>query len=384
MLGRPEPLLQTAAFTVEDSPGAAGGSRLSQPVIRCQAPAPGAPAPGAPVPVVPPPGSGVSSPEDPLTCGVVTNPAPTSQPLVGGGGQGFFQRCQGALGQVTNPCGGRRPFQSDHQFDTFISPVTHPFYFEDPRSLTEVRPIFMYERTPGSTPIFAGGNIEWLGLQARLALTERLSFVLSELGYIWVHPHAPTAAVPGGSGFSELHLGPQYTFIRNDCTGTLFAGGLQFEIPTGSASTAQDTGTLSVTPYFSFGQAFGETKVGRFHFLNTTGYSFAVDRERTDRFFSSFHLDFDVGNCHKFYPLIELNWIVYPVSGDARPVPFEGADLINFGSTEIAGKNELTLAFGARYKFCEAIQLGAAFEFPLLTNKELEQWRLTVDVIFRY
>ena len=40
-------------------------------------------------------------------------------------------------------------FKSDHVFDGFISPVTNPFLFEDPRSLTEVRPIFMYPAGAG-------------------------------------------------------------------------------------------------------------------------------------------------------------------------------------------------------------------------------------------
>ena len=36
-------------------------------------------------------------------------------------------------------------FKSDHCLDSFISPVSNPFLFEDPRSLTEVRPIFIYQ-----------------------------------------------------------------------------------------------------------------------------------------------------------------------------------------------------------------------------------------------
>ena len=37
---------------------------------------------------------------------------------------------------------GRNMFQSDPEFTYFASPVTNPFFFEDPRSLTEVRPIW--------------------------------------------------------------------------------------------------------------------------------------------------------------------------------------------------------------------------------------------------
>ena len=59
----------------------------------------------------------------------------------------------------------RKPFQSDHNFDHFISPVSDPFYFEDPRALTELRPIFMFQSIPHNNPVFHGGNIEFFGTQ---------------------------------------------------------------------------------------------------------------------------------------------------------------------------------------------------------------------------
>ena len=48
---------------------------------------------------------------------------------------------------------GRRRFlglflPSDHCFDRFISPISNPFFFEDPRSLTEVRGIFIDNSLP--------------------------------------------------------------------------------------------------------------------------------------------------------------------------------------------------------------------------------------------
>ena len=45
------------------------------------------------------------------------------------------------------------------------------------------------------------------------------------------------------------------------------------------------------------------------------------------------HLDFDVANLHRIYPLVELNWYHYNRSGKARDLNFEGADLVNFGSS---------------------------------------------------
>jgi hypothetical protein len=242
----------------------------------------------------------------------------------------------------------------------------------------------MYQHVPGSTPDVGGGNIQFLGVQARLAVTDRLSFIISELGGIWINPSNPGPVVERTNGFAEVHLGPQYTFIRNEQSGTLLAGGLMFEIPAGPDRVFQNTGNLSLTPYASFGQQFGASSFGRFHFLNTTGFEFACDNRRTDRFFSSFHLDYDIGNCHKYYPLIELNYAVFPRNGGERDLSVEGLDLANLGAKHVAGQNFLSLAVGGRIKIFDPMYVGAAIEFPLLNQKELMQWRLTFDVIFRY
>src|SRR5262249_25639815 len=159
--------------------------------------------------------------------------------------------------------------------------------------------------------------------------------------------------------FSEIHLGPKYTFLRNECTQTLGAVGLTFEIPAGPSKVFQDTGNLSLTPYVTLGQNFLKSSYGSFNALGTFGDSFPVDNRRTDFFFNSYHLDYDIANAHKFYPLVELNWFHYTRNGGARDIDFEGKDLFNFGAEHVAGHNDLSIAVGARYKFSEAFQLGA-------------------------
>jgi hypothetical protein len=275
-------------------------------------------------------------------------------------------------------------FQSDHKYkDKFISPVSNPFQFEDPRALTEVRPIFIWQQTPGSNPVFAGGDNFFGGLQARLAITERLSLVVNKLGWIWVEPQAAGDAFENHAGFAEVWLGPKFTFFRGECCA--WAAGLTFQIPTGEENVFQDTGSLSLDPYFSFACTFAQTSWGSLNFMNTTGYSFATDSERTDQFHSSFHLSWNVLNNNHFFPLIELNWAYYPFNGGARAFDFEGRDMFNFGSTSVAGLHELTLAAGARYKFNECFQLGIAAEFNVLNGgRQLDQFRLTADMIFRY
>jgi hypothetical protein len=293
-----------------------------------------------------------------------------------------------AIGELLHPSDGRETnwkawFQSDHCFDCMISPVTNPFLFEDPRALTELRPIFMIQHIPNSNPVFRGGNAEFFGTQARVAITERFSFTINKLGWTAINTGSGSSE-PGGVGFSELQLGPKFTFLRSVDDKLLGAAGIIFQIPDGRGSVYQDTGSLSIVPYASFGKNFFENRFGSLNFLNTTGYSFATDRERTDFFYSSFHLDWDVANLHRYYPLLEFNWFQYMRSGGVRPLNTEGRDLANIGSTGMSGKGNFHGAIGMRYKFSESAQVGAAWEFPLSGRRDLLDYRFTIDFIWRY
>jgi hypothetical protein len=286
-------------------------------------------------------------------------------------------------GRIKNIFGERNGgwFRSDHMFDGFSSPVTNPFLFEDPRSLTEFRPIYIYQKIPGDQPDFRGGNVSFFGAQGRVAITDRWSVVFHKIGGIRVNPG--NGALGDNTGFAELWLGPKYTFYRGEETGAVAAAGLQFQLPIGSKSVFQDTGTLSLVPYLSYGQNFlRDFRLGSFNVLASTGYSFSTNRERSDYYYLSGHLDFDVGNFHRFYPLAELNWVLNTSNGRSLPIGSEGRDLINFGGQAKHGL--LTAAFGARGKITERAQLGGAFEFPLAGPKDLFRYRFTVDFILRY
>ena len=187
------------------------------------------------------------------------------------------------------------------------------------------------------------------------------------------------------AGFAELILGPKFTFLRSEATGTLGAAGVNFDIPAGSAKVLQDTGTLTLEPYLSMGQRFCQTSYGTFHVLGTFGYNLSVNDQRSDNLFTSLHLDFDYGDLHKIYPLIEFNWFYYTSNGHAQPINFEGRDLFNFGSAMISGHSEVTVAPGIRYKVNECFQMGFAAEFQLTNpSRSLMDYRLMVDLIFRY
>jgi hypothetical protein len=392
-LGRPQAFVQSMA--IQSTGAAASDQQIARTSFQSPEPltpivsttAQSAPPPG---PVLPAQASVPVSPVAPATpaeqynCGVVTQQSPGFWQSIWEGPKRIFNYIPGLGGEEFEGPGARHWFQSDHCFDNFISPVTNPFLFEDPRSLTEIRPIFIYNATPTRNPIFHGGDIEFFGTQARVAFTDRWSLVVNKFGEIWSEPHNGTPDFQPHAGFSEVWLGPKFTFLRNENTCTLGAVGLTFEIPGGEQKVMQDTGSLSLDPYLSMGQSFGKTQYGSFNALGTIGYRFSVDRKRSEDFFTSLHLDFDIANLHRFYPLVELNWFHYTRNGETENINFEGRDLFNFGSQHVAGHDEVSLALGGRVKATEWWWFGFAFEFPLTTRRDLMDYRVTVDMIFRY
>ncbi|MEQ1825795.1 MAG: hypothetical protein ABL921_07600 [Pirellula sp.] len=72
---------------------------------------------------------------------------------------------------------------SERCYDDFISPMTNPTYFEDPRQLSEVRFIFINHELP----VILGnpaGRIQLYAAQIRVRLTEKLSLIAVKDGYV--------------------------------------------------------------------------------------------------------------------------------------------------------------------------------------------------------
>lgn len=325
-----------------------------------------------------------ATPDERYNCGVVNQPP--------GARGGFFSKFKNPFSGLSSPGGSdgvsgvtsRSPFQSDHAFDQFASPVSDPFFFEDPRALTEVRPIFIYQQAPGSNYVYHAGDIVFLGTQARVAFTDWFSLVMNKFGGIWSENHNAFDGFAPHAGFAEVWLGPKFTFYRCEQTGTVAAAGLTFQIPAGPGRVFQDTGTLTLNPYLSFAQNFGRSSYGSFNFMHTSGLAIATDNKRTDYGYADFHLDYNVLNANKIYPLIELDWTHINQAGSARALGFEGRDLFNYGSTAVSGRDYLVVATGARYKFNECIQVGAAVSTPITAPRDIYGYRINGDLIFRY
>lgn len=301
-------------------------------------------------------------------------------------GRGPGERFGDRLGEMMN--GGRddrerRLFESDPAFCDFVSPLSNPFFFEDPRSVTELRPMFFYQPFPSGDPFFRDGHGWFFGGQGRLAVTPRISLVVHKVGFTSFKPGGGSI-YQGGSGLSEFWLGPKVLIYRDAEAKSLISLGTQFQIPLGGSDPLQDTGSLSVVPYASAAQRLMHTEIGSLNGMATAGYSFSTNNQRSDFFYASAHLDFDIANGHRFYPVAELNWFSYTTDGRARPVTTEGRDFANVGAAA-KGNNLVTWALGLRWRSLNGrVEVGGGYEGFMFGQKGLFDGRFTVDFIWRY
>ncbi len=270
-------------------------------------------------------------------------------------------------------CGGRLfglIAPSDYGFNDYISPMTNPVYFEDPRTLTEARIIYLHHRVPIAA---TGGDINLWAMQLRAALTDRLSFIATKDGFI-------TSTNPLiNDGWADVSAGLKYNFFANYATGTLLSAGLVYELPVGSAQALQGTGDGLFNVFMT-----GGITIGQFHWISATGFLLPTNRvEESSLWFWSNHWDRRLGNTN-LYVLAELNWYHYMGAGNSFPLPIEGGDLFNLGSIGVAGNDIVTGAFGLKAKPFDNVELGIAWEHPLTRREDVLDNRLTVDAILRY
>ncbi len=255
-------------------------------------------------------------------------------------------------------------------FDDWISPMTNPVFFEDPRTLTELRGIFIQHKFPQAA---GSGDVQLYAVQLRAALSDRLSIVASKDGYIV--SDNPLVR----DGWADVSLGLKYNLIRDCATETLLSTGFAYELPAGTPRTLQGNGDGEFHLYLT-----GGTEICcDWHWLSAFGLRLPVDddAEESSLYWSN-HIDYHLG--HGIYTLAEFNWFHWTESG-ANGIPgVSGGDLFNFGSTGVAGNDIVTGAFGLKYKPSRLTEIGVAWENPLTERRDVLENRLTVDLILRY
>ncbi len=260
-------------------------------------------------------------------------------------------------------------------FDEMISPVTNPYNFEDPRSMTELRPVYIFHKLDNEF-ITQGGDVRIWALQARFALDDRFSIIATKDGFIDFNPDA---VLSDDEGAADIAAGLKYAFYKDDAAKQIGTFGFRYEIPIGNEDVLQGQGDGMFNPFVS-----GAMKLGPVNVMAATGFRFRVDD--SDSSFYDFDLHVDTPVTEWFYPLLELNVVNVIQAGDRLPIADEGQDAFNFGASESDGKTMVTGGVGARVRLCNKVDWGVAYQFPLATGEgtHVTDWRITTDMIFHF
>lgn len=271
---------------------------------------------------------------------------------------------------------------SDYCFDDFISPMINFVFFEDPRNVTELRPIYVNHWVPPTVGngISADGNIQLFAAQFRVKLTDRLSLIAVKDGFI-VDDTRGTLGTLLSDGWADVTAGLKYNLIRDAQKGRLLSIGGTYELPIGSTRSLQDIGDGEFHVFATGGQRLAG---GNAHLLSSVGYRFPVDNDiQTSALHWSNH--FDVRLTKKAYVFTELAWWHWTEdAANGAAIGIAGQDLFNLFANDVAGNDLVTQNVGLKLKPNRNIEAGIAYEFPLTAFKDVIDNRIQTELILRY
>jgi hypothetical protein len=298
---------------------------------------------------------------------------------------------QPAVSSDSHEGGTREPFTSNRDFSNFIGFMGNPLQNIDPRSLTQIQPIFLgaWVHTDPALPNLDG---QVYAPAINVALTDRLSVGLCQGGYAHLDINRGDLRAPlinlfaatrgqefGGSRDGFLNLGgfAQYTVIADVENQFLATAGLRYVLPIGSYDLFQGKGPVLLAPYVTIGKEFCN-----FHFLATTGYQFPTrtgDKD-TEIFYLNAHIDYQLFGW--IYPLVEANWTNHTTSVSlALPTRHAIIDLDNFDATG----NVVTVSAGVNLVLVrDRLEFGAAYTRSVSTQHNVDLNSMIVKMTLRY
>ncbi|QDT67942.1 hypothetical protein MalM25_08510 [Planctomycetes bacterium MalM25] len=262
--------------------------------------------------------------------------------------------------------------ESEECFDDFISPITNPIFFEDPRNVTEVRFFFWQHKVPQAA---GGGDINLYAAQIRARLTDRLSLIAAKDGY------AVSTNALVDDGWADVDIGFKYGLYRDARKQRLLSVGVVYDMPVGSPRTLQAKGDGEFHLFLTGGAELCDCA----HWISAFGGVIPVDGdESSDFLYWSNHFDYQVRK--GWYVLTEFNWFHWTGGGsdELGLTGVEGFDAFNLGSGGVAGNDIVTGAIGMKYKPNRKTEIGIAWEAPLTERRDVIENRLTLDLILRY
>jgi len=271
-----------------------------------------------------------------------------------------------------------------------IPSISNPTLHELAVPQTRIHGMIMHQQLPdtvslanGTVQAPLGGDLNLVALQIEYALNDRLSIIASKDGFIDLNPDT---TVPGANGFANLAAGLKYAFIYDTANNFAASVSLSLELPTGNRDVYQGYGDGAANLTVSVLKLKGP-----WQFSGATGVHipFDSDAESTTGFASG-HVSYQL--TEKFTPIFEVNLYRTLSTGNGTEnflsplTDFEGGDLINLGGINSkVNQNIVTAAAGFRYKFCDKLSVGAAYEIPLTNDEDnLMKSRVTVDFVYKF
>jgi hypothetical protein len=256
-----------------------------------------------------------------------------------------------------------------------ISPISHPTNFEDPRSNTSIRPIYIFHEIDDNF-ITGGGDVQTLQCQIRYAVSENLAIIATKAGWIDFNPDE---ALTEEEGWGNATAGFKYAFHRDTAKGSIATLGLRYEAPIGNRDVFFGDGDGHVNPFFSAAAALGDSA----NVMVGTGVRYAISSEDSTFWDLDLHFDYNMGG---FYPTVEIGMQHVIDAGNRLPIADEGQDFFSFGASGADGKTMVSGGVGARYRVSDAVDLGVMYQVPLTSGagSNILDWRLTTDVIVSF
>ena len=212
----------------------------------------------------------------------------------------------------------------------------------------------------------------------RVALTDRLGFIFNKNG--GMDFNHTSSNMLSGTGLANFSFGFKYAFISDPKQEQLVTAGITYEIPSGTlkadAFRLQGDGSGFISPFVTAVESYNKVSV-----QGMLGFKFSLDSERNTSWFNySLHMDYEIRP--DLFPLVEFNGFVPIEHARQFQFAYEGLDLFSVGAAN--ADSVLTFALGSRYKFEENVMAGLAYEFPLTSDKDIMNWRITADLVFYY
>jgi len=290
---------------------------------------------------------------------------------------------------IASPAAAEGPFGlelegsfGDGGFKNYRPPINNPVFNETPFITTEVKPFYAYHDIPNDFPA-NGGNVNVVGLQARLAITDRLGFIATTDGYSWIDFDQ---GLPDDDGFNDLAFGFKYAVVSDPASGLIVTPGIRYTAPIGNLNTGPielnglDGGYLN--PFISAAQIWD-----RMQLQGMIGAQIALGDTGTSTFLASLHGDYEVFD--GFYPMLEMNLFVPIDGGDQIPsaaAPLDkltGADIIDLGSAN--PETILTIGGGFRYAITDNVMFGVGADVNVLQDKyHAYGWRFLTDLVVHF